>query len=151
MTCRMATIEDAPTVARQRAQMFRDIERLSDQETDLLRALTEPWLAGLFESGHYVGWLVEIDGTVVAGGGAFINELGPGPGRYREGRGALIANIYTEPAYRKRGIARQVMHTILEWCKENEMDSITLTASDEGRPLYESLGFRPTNEMRLKR
>ena len=27
---------------------------------------------------------------------------------------------------------------------------VTLHASDKGRPLYESLGFEPTNEMRLK-
>ena len=149
MTCRMITADDAPAVARHRAQMFRDIERLSDEETELSRSVTEPWIADLIRSGHYVGWVVEIDGRVVAGGGAFVNELGPGPGRYRKGRGAHVANIYTEPEYRRRGIARQVMQAILAWCEENAMDQVTLAASDEGRALYEALGFRPTNDMRL--
>ena len=31
-----------------------------------------------------------------------------------------------------------------------EMASLFLHASAEGRPLYEELGFEPTNEMRLR-
>jgi hypothetical protein len=36
-----------------------------------------------------------------------------------------------------------------QWLKEQGFGSVVLHASDEGRPLYESLGFQPTNEMRL--
>jgi GNAT superfamily N-acetyltransferase len=58
--------------------------------------------------------------------------------------------MYTEPEFRKRGIARQIMLAILAWLKEQGLRSVNLHASSEGRPLYEKLGFENTNEMRLK-
>jgi hypothetical protein len=42
------------------------------------------------------------------------------------------------------------MLTILDWIKKRGLRSVNLHASDEGRPLYEKLGFSATNEMRLK-
>jgi GNAT superfamily N-acetyltransferase len=62
----------------------------------------------------------------------------------------VILNVYTERELRKRGIARQVMLAILAWVKERGFRSVNLHASDEGRALYEKLGFSATNEMRLK-
>jgi hypothetical protein len=41
------------------------------------------------------------------------------------------------------------MHTMIEWCRKQGLVHVTLHASDKGRPLYQSLGFVPTNEMRL--
>jgi GNAT superfamily N-acetyltransferase len=60
-------------------------------------------------------------------------------------------NVYTSPAYRRQGLARHILETMLSWCAEQEMDQITLAASNEGRPLYESLGFKQTTEMRLSK
>jgi hypothetical protein len=40
--------------------------------------------------------------------------------------------------------------TILDWCRDQGLAAVYLHASKSGRPLYESLGFEPTNEMRLK-
>ena len=63
---------------------------------------------------------------------------------------AMILNMFVEPHYRRRGIARSLMEVmILAWCKSAGYSYVGLHASDEGRPLYESLGFQPTNEMRL--
>jgi hypothetical protein len=42
------------------------------------------------------------------------------------------------------------MQIILEWIKAYGMRSVNLHASEEGRALYEKLGFAPTNEMRLR-
>jgi hypothetical protein len=38
---------------------------------------------------------------------------------------------------------------MIDWCRTQGFMNVTLHASDKGRPLYESLGFEPTNEMRL--
>ena len=98
-----------------------------------------------------MGWLVEQRRTVVAGGGIFVRELGPVPGCYRVGRWGHIANLYTEPAHRRHGLARRLMRTMLDWCNSHDIDHVTLAASDEGRPLYESLGFKATSEMKLSK
>lgn len=63
---------------------------------------------------------------------------------------AVILNVYTEPEFRKRGLARAIMLTILDWVKQQGFRGVNLHASVEGRPLYEKLGFEATNEMRLR-
>jgi GNAT superfamily N-acetyltransferase len=67
-----------------------------------------------------------------------------------ECRRATILNVYTNPEYRRRGLARKIMQTIIQWCKREGLARVTLHASDDGRHLYESLGFESSNEMRLK-
>ena len=60
----------------------------------------------------------------------------------------LVVNVYTERAWRRRGVADALMRELLRWCRANGIESIVLHASGEGRPLYQKLGFTPTNEMR---
>ena len=42
------------------------------------------------------------------------------------------------------------METMIAWCKGKSFARVTLHASEDGRHLYESLGFEPTNEMSLQ-
>jgi ribosomal protein S18 acetylase RimI-like enzyme len=60
-----------------------------------------------------------------------------------------ILNVYTDPRFRRRGLARQLTEAALDWCKLNAIDFVILHASPEGRSVYESLGFKPGNEMRI--
>jgi GNAT superfamily N-acetyltransferase len=69
--------------------------------------------------------------------------LGPGPWR------ANILNVYTRPESRRKGLARRLVETALEWCRANGISTVILHASDAGRPLYASMGFQPSTEMRI--
>ena len=129
--------------------MFRDMGSIPEQDYELLRQACADWIDKALANGGYAGWLVEHGHAVVAGGGILLREMGPGPGCYRVSRWAHIVNVYTEPAHRRRGLARLVMQSMLDWCAHHAFDLVTLAASDEGRPLYESLGFVPTHDMRL--
>ena len=60
-----------------------------------------------------------------------------------------ILNVYTERPFRRQGIARRLMHIALDWCRANGIRAVILHASDDGQKLYEQLGFRSTNEMRI--
>jgi hypothetical protein len=42
------------------------------------------------------------------------------------------------------------MLTMIDWCKREGIARVTLHASEDGRHLYESLGFESSNEIRLK-
>jgi len=42
------------------------------------------------------------------------------------------------------------VESALKWCREHGYDRVVLHASKEGKPLYESLGFEPANEMRFR-
>jgi GNAT superfamily N-acetyltransferase len=59
---------------------------------------------------------------------------------------ALVVNVYVEPGYRRQGLARRLMADILAWGREQGIERVSLHASSMGRPLYESLGFAPSNE-----
>ena len=78
-----------------------------------------------------------------------MRDLLPRPGHVDDGREALIANMWTEPEHRRRGLARHLLGVMLGWCREQGIRRVVLHASNDGRPLYEQVGFRPGNEMRL--
>jgi len=64
---------------------------------------------------------------------------------------AWIHSVYIEPSFRRRGIGQRLTQTMVAWCREHlPLRLFYLHASEEGRPLYRSLGFEPSSEMRLK-
>ena len=148
---RIATTADAAVIAHHRVAMFRDMGMLADADAAALEAAARTYLTQALSGGEYVGWVTEADGHVVAGGGVVIRPLLPRPGRASGGNEVEVLNVYTEPAHRRRGLARRLMQEILAWCHGRGITRVTLHASDDGRPLYESLGFVATNEMRLER
>lgn len=79
-----------------------------------------------------------------------MRERGPAPGCLRVGKWAHIVDAHPEPQCRRQGLARRLM-TILAWCRDSEVDHVTLGASPQGLSLYESLGFKPTSQMKLVR
>ncbi|HWF08644.1 MAG TPA: GNAT family N-acetyltransferase [Bryobacteraceae bacterium] len=146
---RAACAQDSGIIAGHRAAMFRDMGQLSAEEHDTLLSASTPWIAGLLAEGAYLGRLIEHDGAIVAGGGIWLRELGPVPGCLGVGKWAHLVNVYVEREHRRRGLARWLVKELLAWCETHRMDHVTLAASEEGRALYESLGFVPTADMKL--
>jgi GNAT superfamily N-acetyltransferase len=145
---RRATVEDAPVIARHRAAMFRDMGDVSGDDVARLERASFVFLRQMMAEKRYLGWLAERQGEVVAGCGLIISQLLPRPGAIDGGAHALIVNVYCEPEHRRRGLARALMAALLDWSKRERIANVVLHASRDGRPLYESLGFVQTNEMR---
>ena len=57
------------------------------------------------------------------------------------GRCAFLMNIYTDPAYRRRGIAARIVNALVEDAKARGAGSVLLEATEMGAPLYRKLGF----------
>ena len=116
---------------------------------DAMIAAFRPWLREKMSTGEYLAWVAAAPGgEIVAGLGLWLVDWPPhmiGPGARR----GNILNVYTERASRRRGLARGLMETALQWCRDHGIRAVILHASDDGRALYEKLGFQPTNEMRL--
>jgi GNAT superfamily N-acetyltransferase len=110
--------------------------------------LTGDWLRQAMPEDVFRAWLAFDSDRPIAGGAVLITSW-PAHPYDLECRRATILNVYTDPQYRRRGIARQLIETIVAWCKQQGFARVTLHASDDGRHLYESLGFEPGNEMRL--
>lgn len=146
---RLARPAEAATVARHRAAMFRDMGEVDDTGAAVIENASEDHLASLIEAREYFAFLAEIEGEVVGGGGAWLRPLLPRPGVLQGSFEAYVLNVYTEPAHRRAGVARGIMECILDWCREQGVARVSLHASKEGAPLYESLGFTSSNEVRL--
>lgn len=125
----------------------------TDDLAEQLRKASKRGLEAAIRDESYVGWLATIGGDVViAGVGVHIKPQLPRISD--DGRRVattdipLVVNVYTEPEWRRRGIARTLMKMAMEWTTERGFDRMLLHASDAGRPLYTSLGFVASNEMR---
>ena len=53
----------------------------------------------------------------------------------------VIGNVVVRADYRRRGLARLLMRTTLDWLHERAVRSVLLDATEDGRPLYAGLGF----------
>jgi GNAT superfamily N-acetyltransferase len=149
-------------LARHRAEMFRDMGELSDALADTLIEASRAYFARAVPDGRYVAWVAEAgdrpgeagEGEVIGGAGVQLRELLPRPAprgaSLVRGPQGLILNVYTERAWRRRGVAQALMREVLRWCRANGIESLVLQASEDGRPLYRKLGFTPTNEMRYQ-
>jgi GNAT superfamily N-acetyltransferase len=148
-TIRAMRYEGARTICRHRRAMFFD---MGHRDTGALDAMSKhflPWVQRRIQEGDYLGWFaIAPDGSVAAGLGLWLMDWPPhmlGPAARR----GNIINVYTEHPHRRQGLARTLMARALDWSRENGIRSVILHASQEGRGLYESFGFRASNEMRL--
>jgi ribosomal protein S18 acetylase RimI-like enzyme len=150
---RPATLDrpDLETIVQHRRTMFKDMGHDDVGALDAMSARFRPWLQRKMEAEEYLAWFAEdSDRSIAAGVGLWLMDWPPhmvACGRWR----GNILNVYTEPAHRRRGLARALMQVALAWCAANRVDAVILHSSSEGKALYESLGFTPTNEMRLIR
>jgi GNAT superfamily N-acetyltransferase len=149
-TFRVGTLDDIPLICRHRQAMMRDMgyAGMEDAMTEMSGRF-RPWVEERLGNGLYTAWFAETAAGGVAGGAAlWIRDRHPGLLGLSNQHGYIL-NVYVEPEFRRKGLARRLMEIILERCKELGLDTVELHASDQGRPIYASMGFEPTNEMRL--
>jgi GNAT superfamily N-acetyltransferase len=151
---RQATVDDAPLIARHRAAMFLDMGELAEPLVGPLVDASATYLTRAIPSVEYVGWLAVPPGRpeeTVASAGLLLRPQLPRPDatgrRLLHGPQGLILNVYTEPTWRRRGLAALLMRHVLDWAAGKGIEILVLQASSEGRSLYEKLGFAPTTEM----
>ena len=147
---REATLADLPCFIRHRRAMFEEMGYRDPAVLDAVDKTSTQYFEQAFRDSTYKAWLVEeSNGEILAGGGIVLARWPGFPGESLAQR-AWILNMYTEPHARRRGLVKQILHVILDWCRVHGFSIVSLHASAAGRPLYESSGFQPTNEMRLR-
>ncbi|TDB59842.1 GNAT family N-acetyltransferase [Arundinibacter roseus] len=145
-TIRQATVADAPTLAQHRADMWLAMNDLSPEGYDEMYRQSVSYFEEAVADASFVGWLAEAEsGEIIAGGGLLLRRIAPFPGADKRvchsEKQAHILNVYTEPAYRGRGLANSLMHHMMAWCEAQQIALVTLNASTAGKPMYEKLGF----------
>jgi GNAT superfamily N-acetyltransferase len=145
---RPATIDDLEVILHHRREMFREMGGKYRETLERFDSASRQYFEAALKGGTYFGLLAEINGQVIAGGGVVVASW-PGSPLNFEPKRAWILNIYVESPHRHQGLAKAITEALMNWCRQNGFGAVALHASEAGRKLYEKLGFRPTNEMRL--
>jgi len=155
---RRARPGDTPIVAWHRARMFQEMGDISAAMFDDFLEASRAWTERALANGEYLGWLAipkTQPDAIVAGAGVQLRQVPPHPmrpskdGAFARGRHAIVLNVFTEPEWRKRGVAVLLMNEIVRWARTEKLDQLVLHASAQARSLYEKMGFIATNEMRF--
>jgi len=141
-TIREALPSESALILHHRRSMFRDMGEGTVEELDRMVEVASPWLARALADGSYHHWLALDSSGRVAGGGGVL--LSPWPANPKEPctERAVILNVYTEPELRNRGIARQIMLTILAWVEERGLRAVNLHVT-RGGIYMKSWALRP--------
>lgn len=93
------------------------------------------------EEGTFVSWLA-MDGDKIIGtsGMSFVEK--PPYFTCPSGRLGLLSSMYTDPRYRRKGIAKELLHRVVEEARTYGCGAVHITASDMGVKLYTAYGFK---------
>ena len=129
--------DDVPTFVEMRIAQL--LEEGALETVDLRPALANYYARHLADD-TFVSWLAFDGDRIVGTSGISLVEKPPYFG-CPTGRIALVSSMFTEPAYRRLGIARDLLYRVLGEAKAHGCGMAQITASDTGMPLYRSVGF----------
>lgn len=145
VTFKVATVEDLPQVIEMKLAMFADAGRAALLAPGIAKVIRTDY-EDLYTKDLARHFLARTTADIVAVVGAFLKSDLPfryfDPPHY-----GFIGDVFTEPAYRGRGLATDLNQQALRWLRAKGVTTVRLLASEAGRPIYEKLGFRPSDEM----
>lgn len=114
-------------------------EEGAKEDIDLRPALKEYYLRHLAD-GTFVSWLA-FDGAKIVGtsGMSFVEK--PPYFACPSGRIGLLSSMFTNPDYRRKGIAKELLSRVVKEAKYYGCGTVQITASDIGVKLYTDFGF----------
>ena len=137
ITYRKLTTEDLGIFIQLRINQLK--EEGAKEDIDLAPALKDYYDRHMAD-GTFVSWLA-FDGEQIVGtsGMSFVEK--PPYFGCPSGRIGLISSMYTNPNYRRKGIAKELLDRVVKEAKEHGCGTVQVTASDAGVKLYTAYGF----------
>ncbi|MCR5727885.1 MAG: GNAT family N-acetyltransferase [Lachnospiraceae bacterium] len=139
--------DDLDTFISMRIKQLR--EEGATEDFDLVPALKDYYERHMAD-GTFVSWLA-VDGDKIIGtsGMSFVEK--PPYFGCPSGRIGLLSSMYTNPDYRRMGIAKKLLAKVVEEAKNYGCGTVQITASDMGVLLYTDFGFvKNGNFMQIK-
>ena len=144
MQIRKATIDDIDLLVRLRLDYIRaDWGSLLQGDEEVIAARFRHYLLAHLPAGDFVGMLAVEGKTVMAAAYLVISEKPANP-VYPNGITGLILNVLTYPPYRRQGVATRLLEALIEEAKTAGVSCLERSATGEGKPLYEKMGFAAT-------
>ena len=137
LTYQKLTAKELDTFIRMRICQLR--EEGAKEDIDLVPAL-EDYYTRHMADGTFVSWLA-MDGEKIVGtsGMSFVEK--PPYFGCPSGRIGLLSSMFTDPEYRRQGIAKELLSRVVEEARAYGCGVVQITASDMGVLLYTDFGF----------
>lgn len=134
---RKMTPADVDTFISMRIKQLR--EEGATEDIDLIPALKDYYDRHMAD-GTFVSWLA-VDGEKIVGtsGMSFVEK--PPYFSCPTGRLGLLSSMFTDPSYRRMGIAKELLSRVVDEARKYGCGSVQITASDMGVLLYTDFGF----------
>ncbi len=139
-TIRPAVAADIPALVELRLGMFASMEHSEPDEVERFRKELYEYMTDKLPSGEYMSWVADVHGEAVASGGLVIHSAPPTL-HNPSGLEGYVISVFTAPEWRRQGMSRAIMTAILDHLRSKGITKVTLRATEQGRPLYLSLGF----------
>lgn len=114
-------------------------EEGAKEKIDLVPALKEYYTRHMAD-GTFVSWLALDEENIIGTSGMSFVEKPPYFG-CPSGKIGLLSSMFTDPEYRRRGIAKELLSRVIDDAREYGCGTIQITASDMGVKLYTDFGF----------
>ncbi len=141
MEYRKANKADIAALTGMRMEFLKEHGKLCGDESETI----EKQLPLYFEAHlgrDLIAYIARENGEAAAAVFLLIIEM-PANQRVPSGRAGTILNVYTRPAFRRRGAAKEMMRMAVAYARARSLSYIDLKATEQGRALYESFGFVP--------
>lgn len=114
-------------------------EEGAKEDIDLKPALLD-YYKRYMKDGTFVSWLALDGNNIIGTSGMSFVEKPPYFG-CPSGKIGLLSSVFTNPNYRRNGIAKELLSRIVNEAKQYGCGTIQITASDMGVKLYTDFGF----------
>lgn len=148
MEIRRATIKDLDILIKNRIKFVSDIGRIPSPE--VFSESTSNYFKNHIEKDDLIIWLAVDKDEIVATVELSIYEIMPTLSSMC-GKTGYLLNVWTDENYRRQGLATMLLNNTIEDSKKAGVMNISLKATEQGKPVYEKLGFKSIpNGMEIK-
>jgi len=137
ITYKRLTEKELNTFIEMRIDQLR--EEGAKEEIDLAPALKQYYMRHMAD-GTFVSWLAFDGNKIIGTSGMSFVEKPPYFG-CPSGKIGLLSSMFTNPDYRRKGIAKELLSRVVNETREYGCGTIQITASDMGVKLYTDFGF----------
>ena len=143
-----ATPEIDSIIAKHFYQLWLDNNVSADIIRDDWLDITLKFIQQARQEAKFQAFVAQVEDKIVASVSCQL-FTGLYPSIRRDRNYGYIWNVYVEKAYRRQGIATGLTETAIAHLKTLNCTKAVLHASPSGKPVYENIGFIPSNEMML--
>ena len=142
-------ITDIDELMRWRAEVIENV--FAEQPSDSLLLANRKYYEKHVPEGSHIAFKALYNGVEAGSGSLCLSDELPSPDN-TSGHCAYLMNIYVRQPYREHGIGHSIVKRLMEEAEKRNCGKVYLETTEEGRGVYESLGFRDMPDMmKLKR